>query len=212
MNKKLSKFLIVFAFLSIGIIFYSCSKTEVSQQQSAQNLQEELFSSTEYASFVSATNNIVASLSIQGIKSADLKTSSSLIGNRESFTKTEIFAILKKLQVNPDVYIKSHMDMSNAVKSFQKKYHLADNENALIWEQTILKHKESFKTQIWFPDIQGFIDCGIASIQEFAATTAVCLALREIPIIGEELYQVCETEAINNLISNLTECLDFILP
>lgn len=212
MHKRLYALLIAFAILSTGIIFYSCSKTEVSKQQSVESLQQDLYKSADYNSFVSAVNNIVASLSINSIKNADTKTASALIGNKENFSTTEMNAILSKLNVNADVYTQSLKDMYTAVKNFQAKHNLSDNENSLIWQQTIMMHKESFSKQIWFPDIQGFIDCVITSVQEFAATTAVCLALRQIPIIGEKLYEACETEAINLLISNLTGCLDYILP
>lgn len=211
MFKKLSALSAITIALFTGIIFYSCTKSEsLSKQEAMQNLQEQLYQSDEYASFVTATNNITASLTIDKIKTADTKSASTLIGNKESFTQTELKTILQKLNVNDAVYIKSHEAMLQAVKGFQAKHHISNEENALIWEQTIRSHKESFKTPSFLPDIQGFIDCVVSSVQEFAVTTAVCLALRDIPIIGERLYQICETEAINTLISNLTGCLSYL--
>lgn len=211
MNKRLSALLAITCMLTAGIFFYSCTKSgSLSKQESMQNLQEQLYQSDEYANFVAATNRITASLTVAGIQSADINSAAALMNNKESFTKEELAAILSKLHVNDAVYMQSHQAMLQAVKGFQAKHHISNNENALVWEQVIQAHKESFKAPSALPDIQGFIDCVVASVQEFAVTTAVCLALRDIPIIGEELYRICETEAINNLISNLTGCLDYL--
>ena len=213
MNKKSAVLLLAFTFLISVIVFYSCSKsTAASKQETVQSLQDELYNSAEYTNFITATNDIIATLSVEGIRSADTKSSSALIGNKESFTKDEMKAILGKLNVNDAVYMKSEEAMNLAVNGFQTKYNLSNQQNALVWQQTIAAHKESFKASPQFPDIRGFIDCVITSVQEFAVTTAVCLALRKIPIIGQKLYMICETDAINNLIANLTGCLDYILP
>ncbi len=207
MKKILFTLLISFSLL----MFNSCSKTDmksVNNSASDQNLSQTLYNSSEYASYVAATNNIISSIDFNKLQAANTESARAATpSNKEYLTKSEVQKILNTLPIKQDIYLTNREVLVNSIQSFQKKYHLTNEQSASLWNNVINSHSESFKPSFDFPIITGIINCVTDAATTFAATTAVCLALRQIPFIGEKLFRICETEAINTLTDSLLGCI-----
>ena len=200
---------ILLSIVIYGSVFMvnSCSKSDLKQSNGCSvspDLSKTLYNSSEFSSYVTATNNILSSMNLQTVSSSDNKSAP----NKEYFTKAEMQAFLKSVHVNENVYFQNRQVMAQAIESFQRNHHLTNEQSASLWNNVINTHSESFRNNsLSLPNIPAIIDCAISAGTTFAATTAVCLALREIPIIGEELFRICEEEAINTLIDSLLGCI-----
>ncbi len=193
--------------LSATFAISSCSKQNANPEVklTPEALQSRLLSSPEYASYIQASNNITEAVDVMRLQS-----SSKTAGNytKEFYTQREVVQIVQSLPINSETYFKNREVMLNAVKSFQQRFKISNEELANTWYTVIVNNPSSFKSsKPSLPNIPGIIDCITNAGTTFAATTVICLALREIPFIGEALYRACEMEAIDNLIADLRGCI-----
>lgn len=186
--------------------FTSCSKSDV-KTTSSTDLATSLQQSSEFSEYVTATNTIVSSINLKAINKKDVLRASSIYKSDASLTKNQFTQVLNLLHVNADVYFKQRIVMSDAIKSFQSKHSISNEQNAFLWKTVIAKNSSLFTVKNDASPIGEFITCITDAATTFAETTAICLALRKIPIIGEHLYEVCEREAVTTLIDNLTDCI-----
>ncbi len=187
----------------------SCSKQDVkpSLKLAPDELQAALLISPEYANFIQASNNITASVDVTRLQTTSKQP---VTYNKEFYTKREVVQIIQSLPINSETYFKNRELMLNAVKSFQQRFQINNEESANTWYTVIVNNPSSFKSsKPSLPNIPGTIECLKDAGTTFAATTVICLALREIPFIGEMLYRACEMEAIDNLIADLRGCIQF---
>ena len=197
--------LLLVSFVSVTTIT-SCSKSDLKTTASA-DLATSLAQSSQFSEFVASANCIMNSINYKEINRSDLKKAAGLYAAQGTFTTEEFTQVLNLLHIDAKEYIRVKPIMSDAIKSFQSKYNLSNEDNAAVWRYVIEKNSALFKVNNEnIAGINEFIACIQDAGTTFAATTAICLALREIPIIGEKLFEDCEKTAVTNLIDDLLGC------
>lgn len=196
--------------LSAAIFFLNgCAKEEgikkaTSIVQSDQ-LEATLYDSQEYSDYVVATRAVIQSIDWSRIAEARPEKANTLI-NKETFTRSEAAAILGHLPINQEQYFKNENIRLQSIKSFQAKYNLTDEQSTALWHKVSKEHQEEFTRDIITDPIEALF-CVIDAVNIFIETSEFCLTLREIPFIGEELYQACQLGAITLLITTVQECI-----
>lgn len=204
----------ILAFAIALIFFVACTKSDISSTGDKialveqNDLSADLLKSSEFSNFVKATNSIVQAVDFGALNKKDAGAVDNFVNSKQQLTRQDFTHFLELQHINPSVYFINSDLQKKSIKDFQAKYKLSNEQNAALWQTVILNHHELFTVdaRFEFPNINELLTCLTNTATEFAATTAVCLALREIPIIGEQLYEACETEAIDALIDNLLGC------
>ncbi len=196
------------------LFFAACTKNSATQTSlqsglaPATDLSAALQQSAEFSAFVAATNNIIGAVDFKAINQKDAR-SARVSSEKPELNKQEFTAVLLLQHITPGVYFTNSSIQQKAIKDFQAKYGITNEQNAALWQSVIMKNKSLFtvNSKVQLPDVGGIIDCLTETATTFAATTAICLALREIPIIGEQLFRACETDAVNTLIEDAIACI-----
>lgn len=209
----MKKFLIV-SFLATAVFAnQSCTKQDAPlkpgstvQNFNASAMEATLKSSPEFSSFITSSNAIIASVNLAALENTNVAAARNLI-RTEQLTRQEAAAVLQTLGLNDKIYFTNREIQVKSIALFQKKNNLSNEQSALVWERAITSSQSSFVPGFPLPNINGIISCVTEAGTTFAATTVICLALREIPYIGQALFEACEMEAINSLIEDLTDCI-----
>ncbi len=197
--------------LLAAVIFFvnSCSKQDALKQPSSSvqstNLAVDLYQSEEYSNYVEATRSVIQSIDWNRIADANTEKANALI-NKETFTKAEAAKILSYIPINQEQYFKNENIRLQSIKSFQAKHQLSNEQSIALWNEVSKNHQEDFTKNLFVNPIEA-IFCVIDAVNVFIETSQFCMTLRDIPFIGEELYQACQLGAITLLVTTVQECI-----
>ncbi len=197
--------------LLAAIIFFvnSCTKQDAVQQSAvavqSSSLAADLYESEEYANYVIATRLVIQSIDWSRIAEAKPEKANALI-NKETFTKAEAAKILSYLPIDQAQYFKQENIRLQSIKSFQAKHHLSNEQSMAVWNEVYKNHQEDFTKKLFVNPIDALF-CVIDAVNVFIETSQFCLTLRDIPFIGEELYQACQLGALTLLATTVQECI-----
>lgn len=196
--------------LSAAIFFLNgCAKEEGLKKSAAvvqsDNLEATLYESPEFTSYLAATRAVIQSIDWSRIAEARPDKANALM-NKESYTHAEAAAILIHIPMNQDQYFSNEKIRLQSIRSFQAKYNLTNEQSITLWNKVSQDHQEEFTRNIFTDPIEALF-CVIDAVNLFIETSQFCLTLREIPFIGEELYQACQLGAITLLIATVQECI-----
>lgn len=155
-----------------------------------KSLESALFNSCEFTNYVHATNSMVAlmqdpanAIPLSGIAEC----------NYGAYTREEATALLSFTKETGTLLGNMAMQ-TDAVKSFGYKYKLDAKSNAALWHKVANAHLDFF-TNAATTDGQTNNRTSSA-VQVFIRETIDCLALRDFPASGEELYLSCQVSAV----------------
>lgn len=196
--------------LSAAIFFLNgCAKEEGVKKDASvvqsNNLETTLYESQEFTSYIAATRAVIQSIDWSSIAEARPDKANALM-NKESFTRAEAAAIFSHIPMNQMQYFSNENIRLQSIKSFQGKYNLTNEESIALWNKVSKDHQEEFTRNLFVDPIEA-IFCVIDAVNLFIETSQFCLTLRDIPFIGEELYQACQLGAITLLVTTVQECI-----
>jgi hypothetical protein len=190
-------------------ILNGCAKESVTNQKTdiaaSVSMEQQLYESEEYATYITATRAVLQSIDWGSLQEARPDVAGAMI-NKETFTRTEAAAILSHLPVDQSQYFINERIRHKSIKAFQAKYQLSDEQTIALWNKVSKAHQSEF-TRNLFPDPISALFCVIDAVNVFLETTEFCLTLRDIPFIGEELYEACQLGAITLLVTTVQDCI-----